>query len=169
MSVYHYEYESPVGPLYLLATDRGLCYVGFSATGERGEKFLKKYFPGEMTAPGGIHNQEAVRQLSNYFDGHLKEFTVHLDLKADGFNRKVLEKVKAIAFGKVRTYGEIAAELGKPGAARAVGNANRLNPIPIIIPCHRVVATNGLGGYGGGLPVKKQLLELEGVLAGSML
>lgn len=169
MAVYHHEYESPVGPLVLLATDRGLCYVGFSLKGDRGEAFMKRHFPGEAIVAGGIHNQEAARQLSNYFDGRLKKFTVRLDLKADGFNRRALEKVKEIPYGKVRTYGEIAAELDSPGAARAVGNANRLNPIPIIIPCHRVVATNGLGGYGGGLPIKKQLLELEGVLVGTLL
>jgi len=84
-------------------------------------------------------------------------------LHVKGFYGKVLQKVRAIPYGKTRTYGEIAAALGNPGAARAVGGANRSNPIPIIIPCHRVVAANGLGGYSGGPDIKAKLLEHEGV------
>jgi O-6-methylguanine DNA methyltransferase len=101
--------------------------------------------------------------LFEYFDGRRKTFGVKLDLRKTGFAKDVLRKVKKIAYGKTLTYGEIAASLGKPRAARAVGAANGANPLPIIIPCHRVVASNGLGGYGGGLPMKRKLLNHENV------
>ncbi len=166
MVIYRHEFKSPVGKLTLLSSDRGLCFIGFpKEAGGNGKRFIKGHFPDAEVKPGGKCNREAARQITSYLNGRLKKFSVTLDLKASGFNRKALQKVKAIPFGKVRTYGEIAKALGSPGAARAVGNANRLNPIPIIIPCHRVVAANGLGGYGGGLPLKKKLLNIEAAAA----
>jgi methylated-DNA-[protein]-cysteine S-methyltransferase len=161
MIIHHHQMESAIGKLALLSSDEGLCYVGFAGKGDRGKRFLKKYFPGAEVKTGGKYNREAARQITAYLAGRLRKFSVKLDLRAAGFNRQVLLKVKAIPYGKVRTYGEIAAALKSPKAARAVGNANRLNPIPIIIPCHRVIAAGGLGGYGGGLPLKKKLLAME--------
>jgi O-6-methylguanine DNA methyltransferase len=163
MDIYRLEYESPIGPLTLWSSDEGLCYIGFNSAGDRGQDFIKRHYPGAVIKPGGEFNRQAAREITDYLNGRLTKFLVKLDLKASGFNREVLQRVKAIPFGTVCTYGEIAAKLGSPKAARAVGNANRLNPIPIIIPCHRVVATNGLGGYGGGLDLKKELLRREGI------
>jgi methylated-DNA-[protein]-cysteine S-methyltransferase len=160
--VFSYEINSPVGKLRLLSSEKGLCYIGLSRQSDRCIKdFIKKWFPDATIRKGGAVNKEAARQIKAYFNGKLRKFTVKLDLRVKGFYGKVLQKVKAIPYGKTRTYGEIAAALGNPGAARAVGGANSSNPIPIIIPCHRVVAANGLGGYGGGLNLKGTLLRLE--------
>ncbi len=163
MVVYREKLKTSAGVFSLLSTDRGLCYIGFVNKGDQGNDFIKKNFAGAEVKTGGKYNREAAKQIKAYLAGKLKKFSVKLDLISSGFSRQALQKVKAIPYGKVRTYGEIAAALGNPKAARAVGNANRLNPIPIIIPCHRVVASTGLGGYGGGLPLKKKLLLLEDV------
>jgi methylated-DNA-[protein]-cysteine S-methyltransferase len=161
MEIYRHQFKSPVGRLTLISTGRGLAYIGFP--GDQGNDFIVRNFPGAEIKSGGKHNLEAKKQINAYLNGRLEKFNIKLDLRAEGFNRRVLQKVKAIPFGKVSTYGEIAGKLGNPRAARAVGNANRLNPLPLIIPCHRVVASGGLGGYGGGLKLKKKLLKMEGM------
>lgn len=101
-------------------------------------------------------------ELQDYFSGRRKEFTFAISAQGSAFNQSVWEHVASIPYGQTTSYGEIARALGKPGAARAVGTANGRNPIPIVIPCHRVVAVGGkLGGFGGGLPLKRKLLDLE--------
>lgn len=105
-----------------------------------------------------------VAQLTEYFAGRRQRFDVPLAAHdATAFQQKVWSTLRAIPYGEVMTYGEVAAASGHPGAQRAVGNANHANPWPVIVPCHRVVAANGLGGYGGGDEVKRYLLALEGV------
>jgi O-6-methylguanine DNA methyltransferase len=96
-----------------------------------------------------------------YLEGKLQRFSLKLDLRTTPFRRRVLKEVAAIPYGEVKTYGEIALLAGKPKASRAVGSANACNPIPIVIPCHRVVAATGLGGFAGGVKMKKSLLEME--------
>jgi methylated-DNA-[protein]-cysteine S-methyltransferase len=109
---------------------------------------------------------EAVRQLRAYFAGKLRRFDIPLDLQGTEFQLRVWRQLAAIPFGETRSYSQIAAAIGAPRAVRAVGAANGANPIPIVIPCHRVIGAAGtLVGYGGGLPLKKRLLELEGALA----
>ena len=109
--------------------------------------------------------EAAVSQLADYFSGNRRTFTVTLDpLLGTQFQRDVWAALRAIPFGQTRTYGEVAANSGHPKAQRAVGQANGANPWPVIVPCHRVVASTGLGGYAGGLEVKRFLLELEGAL-----
>ena len=106
----------------------------------------------------------AVQQLGEYFAGQRRRFNVSLaETDATEFQRSVWSTLQEIPYGSVMTYGEVAAAAGHPGAHRAVGNANHANPVPVLVPCHRVVASNGLGGYGGGDTVKRFLLELEGV------
>ena len=106
---------------------------------------------------------DAARQLTQYFAGVRREFTIPLeDVEATDFQRAVWAELARVPYGETRTYGEIAAAVGRPRAMRAVGNANHANPWPILVPCHRVVAANGLGGYGGGLDLKRFLLSLEG-------
>jgi len=167
MVLYRDMIKTSIGPLTLLSTPKGLCRIDFSSgAGQRVDRYIKKHFADAEIRKGGEHNRNAARQISAYLRGKLRRFSVKLDIQEAGFNREVLGHVKGIPFGKTRTYGRIAAALGKPGAARAVGNANRLNPIPIIVPCHRVVAANGLGGYGGGLALKVKLLKLEGADVG---
>jgi methylated-DNA-[protein]-cysteine S-methyltransferase len=106
---------------------------------------------------------EAARQLRAYFAGELREFRLPLDLEGTEFQKRVWRQVQAIPYGETRSYLQIATALGSPGAVRAVGAANGANPVPIVIPCHRVIGAKGkLVGYGGGLALKKRLLELEG-------
>lgn len=110
----------------------------------------------------------AADQLAQYFAGDRRTFDVTLaDVPATHFQRQVWRTLRSLPYGTVATYGDVAEVVGRPGAARAVGNANHANPWPVLIPCHRVVARHGLGGYGGGEDVKRYLLTLEGVtLAG---
>jgi len=161
MPIYIDEMPSVIGRLTLVSTERGLCYIGFPGGKKNLRSFVDKHFAGIPVKSGGSINKRAAKQIETFLKGKTNKFDIPLDLKVSGFNRRALMKVKRIPYGKVRTYKEIAAALGNPGAARAVGNANRLNPLPIVIPCHRVVAAAGLGGYGGGLGLKKKLLVLE--------
>jgi len=162
-TVYRESVATPIGRITLLSSDKGLCYVGLPGSSKTElDRFVNRYFSGAKVAPGGSHNKKAASEIIAYLNGKIKRFSVPLDLKAEGFSKKALLKVKAIPHGKTRTYGQIAASLGNPRAARAVGAANASNPIPIIIPCHRVVGATGLGGYGGGVSLKKRLLSSEG-------
>jgi methylated-DNA-[protein]-cysteine S-methyltransferase len=109
--------------------------------------------------------EETSRQLRAYFEGALRVFTLPLDPQGTEFQLRVWRRLETIAYGEIRSYARIAAEIGAPNAVRAVGAANGANPIPIVIPCHRVIGSNGkLVGYGGGLPLKRRLLYLEGAL-----
>ncbi len=117
-------------------------------------------------SPRGSSNllRKAVKQLGEYFQGKRRVFEIPLRFHGTEFQCKVWEELRRIPYGKVITYGELARRLGNPKAARAVGGANGCNPIPIIVPCHRVIATGErLGGFGSGIDIKKRLLHLEGV------
>jgi methylated-DNA-[protein]-cysteine S-methyltransferase len=109
---------------------------------------------------------EAARQLRAYFAGALREFSLPLDMQGTEFQKRVWGQLAAIPYGETRSYLQIAQALGSPRAVRAVGAANGANPVPIVVPCHRVIGARGkLVGYGGGLAMKKRLLELEGAMA----
>jgi len=153
--MYYAKFQSPVGPLLLAADDRGLRLISFSAG--------KRAIPPEPDwKPDKAPFVETIRQLQAYFRGNLKEFNLPLALEGTPFQLSVWQSLRAIPYGKTISYGELAKRLGKPKAVRAVGLANGSNPIPIIIPCHRVIGSNGhLTGYGGGLPTKEKLLALE--------
>jgi methylated-DNA-[protein]-cysteine S-methyltransferase len=108
---------------------------------------------------------EAERQLRAYFEGRIREFDLPLKAAGTVFQESVWRMVGAIGYGRTRTYMDLAKELGSPGAVRAVGAANGANPLPVVVPCHRVVATGGgMGGYGGGVELKRRLLALEGAV-----
>jgi O-6-methylguanine DNA methyltransferase len=170
MKVYRDIIKTPIGKLSLVSTSKGLSFIGLGDnTGRDADRFIADSFPSGDVESGGRHNYMAEKELREYFAGKLEKFTVGLDLRRTGFTRTALQKVRAIPYGKTRTYGEIASAMGRPRAARAVGAANRSNPIPIVIPCHRVVAANGPGGYGGGVDLKRKLLRMEGaILEGQM-
>ncbi|MGW4030845.1 methylated-DNA--[protein]-cysteine S-methyltransferase [Streptomyces sp. NPDC004838] len=162
--------RTAIGPLLLAATDRGLVCVVFHADEGIREKALRQLAdrlgadPVESSA-GRL--AEPIRQLEAYFTGDLREFTLPLDWSlSSGFNRQVLRELAAgVPFGAVVGYGDLAARVGQPGAAQAVGAAMGSNPLPVVVPCHRVVESGGkLGGFGGGLATKRKLLALEGVL-----
>ena len=113
---------------------------------------------------GGLINKQAEKEIRAYLDGKRKKFTIKFDIKAAPFHKKVLKYVARIPFGVTKTYGDIAAGVGNPRASRAVGTANARNDLPLIIPCHRVVGCHSIGGYGGGLLLKRKLLMHEGVV-----
>jgi methylated-DNA-[protein]-cysteine S-methyltransferase len=109
--------------------------------------------------------KETASQLDEYFVGERTDFDVPMELDGTAFQREVWSELARIPYGETISYGELARRVGRPSAPRAVGQANGRNPIPVIVPCHRVLASNGIGGYGGGLKVKRQLLAVEGVTA----
>ncbi|MEU1459701.1 methylated-DNA--[protein]-cysteine S-methyltransferase [Streptomyces sp. NPDC005727] len=151
----HTVIDSPYGPLTLVAEDGVLC--GLYMAGQR-------HRPAQETFgdPDDTPFAEAGEQLSAYFAGELKEFTLELRLSGTSFQRGVWDRLTRIPYGETRSYGELATELGNPRASRAVGLANGRNPIGIIVPCHRVIgAAGGLTGYGGGLDRKRRLLDFE--------
>ena len=149
--IYGEIYESPVGALTILAGENGIQAIKFGED----EKVKSAGKASEMT-------RRAVKELEEYFQGKRKEFTVPCVPEGTDFQKRVWEALTRIPYGVTRTYKEIAVEAGNPRASRAVGMANNKNPVPIIIPCHRVIGSDGkLTGYAGGLGVKEFLLNLE--------
>ena len=147
--------ESPIGALLLAGNEQGLCFLSFAA--KKGAVTPRRGWT-ENRAP----LVEAMRQLRAYFSAKLREFDLPLCLEGTPFQLQVWEGLRAIPYGETISYGELARRIGKPEAVRAVGAANGSNPIPIIVPCHRVIGSDGsLTGYGGGLTIKEKLLALE--------
>ena len=156
-------FDSPLGTLLLAASSRGLCRVSYDPDPEREAEALAKRFGLRiLRAP----LDDPRRQLDEYFEGRRHSFELDLDLAGVGpFPRRVLEELAHVPYGEVTTYGRLAAQVERPRAARAVGTVMNRNPIPIVLPCHRVVGSTGkLVGYGGGLERKERLLRLEGAL-----
>ena len=156
--------DTPIGTLTLAATPVGLVRVGFQRELDTvAEELAVQVSPRVVELPSRL--DEVRRELDEYFEGRRHRFDVPVDLRlAAGFRRKVLELLhERVRFGETRSYAELAAIAGSPRAHRAVGSAMATNPVPIVVPCHRVLRTGGaLGGYGGGLDVKRYLLALEG-------
>nr|MBN2276141.1 methylated-DNA--[protein]-cysteine S-methyltransferase [candidate division Zixibacteria bacterium] len=162
--LYVHEFNSAIGWIYLGATAKGLAIIALGNNGQSAFKArLKRDYDKYEIIPGGSENLKAEKQISLYLGGQLRKFDLELDLNGTPFQLKVLKRVAAIPYGSLATYGQIAAAIGNPGASRAVGSANARNRLPLVIPCHRVVASNGPGGYGGGLELKRRLLEIEGI------
>jgi methylated-DNA-[protein]-cysteine S-methyltransferase len=157
--------DSPLGPLLVAATPRGLVRLSYGAEGEVLEDLAGRVSPRILEAPARL--DEVRRELDEYFDGRRSEFDLPIDWSLTrGFTGKVLRATARIDFGKTSTYAEVAGRAGSPRAVRAAGNALGANPIPVVVPCHRVLRTGGaLGGYTGGVERKEFLLRLEGVLA----
>ena len=161
--------DTPVGRLTVAATRRGLVRVAFPYLdpGLVLEQLASTVSPRVLEAPGRL--DEVRRELDEYFEGRRTAFDVPIDWSVTrGFGRRVLRETARIGYGRVRTYTEVAARAGSPRAVRAAGNALGANPVPIVVPCHRVLRIGGnLGGYGGGLERKEFLLRLEGALPGN--
>lgn len=157
--------DSPFGELLLAGTPRGLVRVGLpnEDTGELLEDLARRISPRLIEAPGRLDT--ARRELDLYFGGRLESFDLPLDWQlSHGFRRRVLRAISRIPYGQTRNYTEMARRAGNERAVRAAGSACGSNPIPLVVPCHRVLRSGGgLGGYAGGLPMKEALLELEGV------
>jgi methylated-DNA-[protein]-cysteine S-methyltransferase len=164
-TLYVSSFKTRLGIIYTAATDRGLALVSLPGESRRSfDKLVASNFKGFDIKPGGALNKKAETQVRKYLDGKLKRFDLKLDIQGTSFEKRALARVAKISYGKTATYGQVARAIGHPLAARAVGAANARNRLPLVIPCHRVVAANGLGGYGGGLPMKRKLLEMEGAL-----
>jgi methylated-DNA-[protein]-cysteine S-methyltransferase len=161
-----HSFQTPLGLVRVASTEKGLALLALpSESAVWFERMLKQKFSDHEVLEKGDFNLKVERQVSEYFRGKRRDFDLPLDLQAPPFHARVLKQVARIPFGETKTYGEIARAVRNPKASRAVGSANARNLIPIVIPCHRVVATGGLGGYGGGLEMKKYLLRLESVTA----
>ena len=157
-TLFYSRFSSPVGPLLLAVSEHGLVTLEFG----RGK-----------IAAGWVESEEktaaCARQLGEYFAGRRRRFDLRLDLRGTAFQKRCWRELLKIPYGETRSYADIARAIGNPGAVRAVGLANGQNPIAIIVPCHRVIGSDGsLTGYGGGLETKRKLLELEGALSGSL-
>jgi methylated-DNA-[protein]-cysteine S-methyltransferase len=157
--------DSPLGPLLVASTPRGLVRLSYGTGEEVLDDLAGRVSPRILEAPGRL--DEVRRELDEYFDGRRSEFELPIDWSlARGFTGKVLQATARIGFGETSTYAEVAGKAGSPRAVRAAGNALGANPIPVVVPCHRVLRTGGaLGGYTGGTERKEFLLRLEGVLA----
>ena len=165
--------------LMVAASEKGICAIAPSLRSKREseERFRRCRLPLESPASdggGGVTSSEtavdatiaeAFEQLAQYFDGRRRIFDLPLDLSAGtDFQQAVWRGCREVAFGATESYGGLARRIGRPGAMRAVGGALGANPIPIVVPCHRIVRSDGaLGGFGGGLDMKRRLLDLEGV------
>lgn len=155
--------DTPIGTLLVAGTERGLCRIAYDAEPEREVDRLAHAF-GIRVLRSARPIDPARRQLDEYFEGKRQRFdlAVHIGSLAD-FNRRVLQELARVPYGEVVTYGELAARAARPRAARAVGTVMNRNPLPIVLPCHRVIGSNGkLVGYAGGLERKETLLRLEG-------
>jgi O-6-methylguanine DNA methyltransferase len=170
-------FNSSIGPLFLAASERGLVALEFDA--RRAGQQTIRMSPRDLRNQPRSHQQAMVfeqsetalrlhtTELEQYFAGKRRKFTFPLDLRGTDFQIACWRALLAIPYGETRTYADIARAVGKPTGFRAVGMANNRNPIAIVVPCHRVIASDGtLCGYGGGLDLKRRLLELEGALSG---
>jgi O-6-methylguanine DNA methyltransferase len=162
-TLYYSKTQSPLGELYVGVSERGMVLLDL----HRGEFLHKPGFNGR--ANGKVQWMESdektapyLRELKEYFAGRRKEFSFPLDLRGTPFQKRCWQALLKIPYGKTRSYAEIARAVGSPRSFRAVGQANHQNPIAIVVPCHRVITSDGkLGGYGGGLAMKEKLLRLE--------
>ena len=161
MPVVYDQLDSPIGRLWVAVSDRGLCGVEFDVPEDEFRRELQRRYAAPMRTSHGI--ESASDQIQEYLAGARRAFALRLNLDAaPAFHRAALAVCAAIPYGETSTYAGLAGQLGQPRGARAVGNAMARNPIPLIIPCHRVLRSDGsLGGFRGGLPIKRQLLALE--------
>jgi methylated-DNA-[protein]-cysteine S-methyltransferase len=150
--------DTPVGDLLVAATERGLCRIAYDPAGVE-EELAGTFGARVLRSP----LDDVRRELHEYFEGRRRDFDLPLDVRVAPFHDEVLAELAHVPYGMTTTYGALAAKAGHPRAARAVGTVMNRNPIPIVLPCHRVIGANGkLVGYGGGLERKRLLLELEG-------
>ena len=166
---------STVGPLFLAASERGLVALEFDQR-LPGQQTIRPNPRDLRVESRSVRFEDSqrdmhgyVRELEEYFAGERREFSFPLDLRGTDFQRACWTALLAIPYGEKRTYADIARAVGRPNGFRAVGMANNRNPVAIVVPCHRVIASDGtLCGYGGGLDIKRKLLELEGALSGAL-
>ncbi|WP_138494941.1 tRNA epoxyqueuosine(34) reductase QueG [Paenibacillus pinistramenti] len=164
-ALFYEEMSSPIGLLTVAGSAAGICLIQFGgaeATGESRQKWAAKYMPGVSLVRSSAELKECLEQLGDYFAGRRTAFDLKLDLKGTPFQLKVWEALLQVPYGQTASYKTIAEQIGQPKAVRAVGGANNRNPVPVIVPCHRIVGANGaMTGYAGGIGVKESLLAIE--------
>lgn len=164
-ALYYSKFSSPVGPLVVAVSERGLVSLEFDCG-----KLSRRNQPAHRWVESEEKTAPYVRELEEYFAGKRRMFDLPLDLRGTEFQKRCWRELLKIPYGQTRSYADIARAVGSPRAFRAVGMANHSNPVAILVPCHRVIASDGsLCGYGGGLEVKRKLLELEGALDQSLV
>ena len=160
-TIYYSRMDSPVGKLLLGVSSRGLTCLEFDR-GAVPPASARKGRADWVESPQ--ETARYARELQEYFAGRRRQFSFPLDLRGTDFQKRCWQALLGIPYGQTKSYAEIARQVGRPGAFRAVGQANHRNPVAIVVPCHRVITSGGgLGGYGGGLETKRKLLRLEGV------
>jgi len=159
-------FESPIGPLRVVSSEKGLAFLELPHQNGRGlAGWMKSHAPDAKLLDRRASNDAVIDQILEYTEGRRRVFEIDLDLRATPFQRAVYAHVAKIPYGETLAYCDIAERLGQPKAVRAVGAANGANPIPLVIPCHRVIARGGaLQGYAGGVELKAKLLVLEGAV-----
>ncbi len=165
-AVYWDGLDAPIGRVLVAVSDTGVVRVGFRQSDDSFAAELERRLAADV-ARSPARTREVIRQLRAYFTGARRAFDLPVDLaRLTGFQRRVLTATAAVPAGRVVSYGDIARRIGRPGGSRAVGQALGHNPVPIVIPCHRVIAAGGrIGGYTGGPGIKRALLRIEGALA----
>jgi len=166
--VYYSIFGSSLGVIRIASTEKGVCKIALPKESEEDfSRWLEAHFGPQNVIEDRSKNEAVLAELESYLAGELREFQSPLDLRGTEFQMKVWQELRAIPYGTTCSYRDIAERIGHPRAYRAVGAANRANPIPIIVPCHRVIGRDGsLTGYGGGLTMKERLLRLEGAIRG---
>jgi len=160
-------FDISIGQMFAACSSKGLCRLNLSAVDiRRFNNWADRTFDTPVMENGSSpYIQEAVEQVNEYLNGKRRSFSIRLDLRGTVFQRRVWQALLQIPYGRTVTYRDVAAAVDNPRAVRAVGQANNKNPVAIIVPCHRVIGSDGsLVGYGGGLELKKRLLKLEGVV-----
>jgi O-6-methylguanine DNA methyltransferase len=157
------ESDTPIGSCRVASTEAGLAYVELPHSDGRGlDGWLRRCAPGADVHDAFAPNRSAISQLLEYLEGKRTAFDLDLDLRGTPFQKRVWAALLEIPYGETRSYQEMARAVGNPRAVRAVGAANGANPVSLVVPCHRVIASDGtLGGYGGGLELKARLLAME--------
>lgn len=165
MKIFYAIIRCPLGFLLVGATEHGLCAVQFGNSERKLEQALRQEYPAAHIHRNGAHLKAWGKALKEYFQGRAVDPRLPLDIQATAFQQQVWQELRKIPYGQTRSYSEIARRIGRPKAARAVARACATNPVPIVIPCHRVIREDGsLGGYGGGIKRKRALLSHEGAL-----
>ncbi|RSL30522.1 methylated-DNA--[protein]-cysteine S-methyltransferase [Salibacterium salarium] len=166
--LYYTQVNTRVGPLTIAATEHGLCALHFGESDtviEAMKPWVQKHDIAASMEQDFKKLQSVTEQLHEYFAGERKTFDIALDLYGTPFQRSAWQALKQIPYGETRSYKQIAEVIGSPKAVRAIGSANNKNPVSIIVPCHRVIGSNGkMVGYGSGIDKKEHLLKMEGVL-----
>ncbi len=162
-TVHTAQFESPIGSLRVASTDAGLAYLELPHASGRGlSGWLRRQLPGASAEDGFAPNRTAIAQILEYLEGKRAGFDLPLDLRGTHFQLEVWSALREIPYGETRSYAQIAEAVGRPSAVRAVGTANGANPVSLVVPCHRVIASTGrLAGYAGGIALKARLLAME--------